>query len=68
MAVQDQDQRKASAAEAVARHDAEMADRDLAKLIVLTPSCKNGMDGRAHHGQHVGSALTDSLRQFDEVC
>lgn len=43
-----------------------MADRDLAKLIVLTPSCKNGLDGK-RDGHHVGSALTEGLRLFDEV-
>lgn len=43
-----------------------MADRDLAKLIVLTPSRKNGLDGK-RDGHHVGSALTEGLRLFDEV-
>ena len=47
---------------------ADIADRDLAKLVVLTPSRKNGMDGRpSSHAQHVGSALTEGLRLFDEV-
>lgn len=45
-----------------------MADRDLAKLIVLTPSRKNGLDGKSgSHGHHVASALTEGLRLFDEV-
>ncbi len=45
-----------------------MADKDLAKLIVLTPTRKNGLDGKSgSHGHHVGSALTESLRLFDEV-
>lgn len=65
-ALQDVDERPA--AKAAAKLEAEMADRDLAKLIVLTPSCKNGLDGKSHnHGHHVGSALTEGLRLFDEV-
>lgn len=65
-ALQDVDQQPA--AKAAAKLEAEMADRDLAKLIVLTPSRKNGLDGKSgSHGHHVGSALTEGLRLFDEV-
>ena len=65
-ALQDVDERPA--AKAAAKLEAEMADRDLAKLIVLTPSRKNGLDGKSgSHGHHVGSALTEGLRLFDEV-
>ena len=63
---QDVEQRPVT--KAAAKLEAEMADRDLAKLIVLTPSRKNGLDSKAgSHGQHVGSALTEGLRLFDEV-
>lgn len=65
-ALQDVDHQPA--AKAAAKLEAEMADRDLAKLIVLTPSRKNGLDGKSgSHGHHVGSALTEGLRLFDEV-
>lgn len=66
--LQDVDQQPA--AKAAAKLEAEMADRDLAKLIVLTPSRKNGLDGKTgghSHSHHVGSALTEGLRLFDEV-
>ena len=68
VALQDVDERPA--AKAAAKLEAEMADRDLAKLIVLTPSRKNGLDGKSgshSHSHHVGSALTEGLRLFDEV-
>lgn len=63
-----QDVAEQPAAKAAAKLEAEMADTDLAKLIVLTPSRKNGLDGKSgSHGHHVGSALTEGLRHFDEV-
>lgn len=66
VALQDVDQRPA--AKAAAKLEAEMADRDLAKLIVLTPSRKNGLDGKSgSHSHHMGSALTEGLRLFDEA-
>ena len=67
-ALHEQDVDERPAAKAAAKLEAEMADRDLAKLIVLTPSRKNGLDGKSgSHGHHVGSALTEGLRLFDEV-
>lgn len=65
LVVQDQDQQRPLTA-AAAKHEAEMADKDLAKLIVLTPSRKNGLDSKSG-SHHAASALTEGLRLFDEV-
>ena len=62
-----QDVAEQPAAKAAAKLEAEMADRDLAKLIVLTPSRKNGLDGKSGSHGHAGSALTEGLCLFDEV-
>lgn len=65
--LQDQDTQRPMTA-AAAKNEAEMADKDLAKLIVLTPSRKNGLDGKSGgHSHHAASALTEGLRLFDEV-
>ncbi len=65
--LQDQDKQRPLTA-AAAKNEAEMADKDLAKLIVLTPSRKNGLDGKSgSHSHHAASALTEGLRLFDEV-
>ncbi|DBA68286.1 TPA: hypothetical protein ACH3X2_013806 [Trebouxia sp. C0005] len=63
---EDQDTQRPMTA-AAAKNEAEMADKDLAKLIVLTPSRKNGLDGKSGgHSHHAASALTEGLRLFDE--
>ncbi|DBA77438.1 hypothetical protein WJX77_006299 [Trebouxia sp. C0004] len=63
---EDQDTQRPLTA-AAAKNEAEMADKDLAKLIVLTPSRKNGLDGKSgSHSHHAASALTEGLRLFDE--
>ncbi|KAL3157004.1 hypothetical protein ABBQ38_001257 [Trebouxia sp. C0009 RCD-2024] len=63
----DEDVTEQPCAKAAAKLEAEMADKDLAKLIVLTPSRKNGLDGKSgSHGHHAASALTEGLRLFDE--
>lgn len=65
-ALQDQDRKTTSKAVSTSQTDAEMADQDLAKLFVLTPSkSRPQQDGRSGH--HITSALTDNLRAYDEV-
>ncbi len=65
--LQDQDMQRPLTA-AAAKKAAEMADKDLAKLIVLTPSRKNGLDGKSgSHSHHAASAITEGLCLFDEV-
>ncbi len=67
LVLQDQDTQRPLTA-AAAKDEAEMADKDLAKLIVLTPSRKNGLDAKSgSHSHHAASALTEGLRLFDEV-
>lgn len=63
--LQDQDRKKTSKEVSTSQTEAEMADQDLAKLLILTPSKSRGKDGR--NGHHTTSALTDNLRAFEEV-